>query len=128
MALPGWLRRSAQVVVMREGRALFLLRGTTAPWAPGLFGLPGGHVEPGEQHLDAARRELREETGLIMGWSRRLGAGRQRAFLAEGFGPVRLLDGEHDAWVWVEPAEASTTLRLAPGVAAILRRAAHLGV
>lgn len=32
--------------------------------AAGHWGFPKGHKEPGEQNLEAARRELQEETGL----------------------------------------------------------------
>ncbi|MHB1316699.1 MAG: NUDIX hydrolase [Minisyncoccota bacterium] len=31
-----------------------------------LFGLPGGEVEPGEEPVDTAVREAREETGLVI--------------------------------------------------------------
>lgn len=50
-------------MVLHRGRLLLAQRGK----APdrGLWGFPGGHVEPGETALEAAARELREETGVI---------------------------------------------------------------
>lgn len=42
-----------------DGLLLFGLRGDTSKWC-----LPGGHLEPGEDKLDGAKRELTEETGL----------------------------------------------------------------
>jgi bis(5'-nucleosidyl)-tetraphosphatase len=57
--------RSAGVVVFRAGREAdpfprFLLLNYGGHWD-----YPKGHVEPGEDDATAARRELREETGIL---------------------------------------------------------------
>ena len=43
---------------------LILHRGEGAPWCPSTWSLPGGAIDDGEAQLEAAVRELREETGL----------------------------------------------------------------
>lgn len=51
------------IAILVRGDLVLLARRTKAPDA-GLWGFPGGHVEPGETALAAAVRELREETGI----------------------------------------------------------------
>ena len=55
--------RAAVVVLSDRGRWLVQRRPATG-LLPGLWEFPGGHIERGERPEDAARRELREETGL----------------------------------------------------------------
>ena len=50
--------RHSTVICLKAGRILFV-RKQSAEWS-----LPGGKIDPGEHHLDAARRELMEETCL----------------------------------------------------------------
>ena len=50
-------------VVCLRGDAVLLIRRGRPP-KQGEWSLPGGRIEPGERAIDAALRELREETGV----------------------------------------------------------------
>jgi ADP-ribose pyrophosphatase YjhB (NUDIX family) len=55
---------AAVVIRDDEGRLLMVRRGPGAS-RPGLWAIPAGFVDYGEDIRDAAVRELREETGLV---------------------------------------------------------------
>jgi len=58
------LRRAARIIVLDpEGRALMFRY--DVPGRPPFWVTAGGECEPDETFEDAARRELREETGII---------------------------------------------------------------
>lgn len=60
------VRLTADVVALADvagQRHVLLIERGWPPYA-GMWALPGGHVDPGEDVADAARRELAEETGL----------------------------------------------------------------
>ena len=59
---PDYPRVGVGAIVLHEGRVLLVKRGH-APGL-GLWSVPGGLVDLGESTVDAARREVEEETGL----------------------------------------------------------------
>lgn len=52
------------VVQDMQGRYLITKRVMTKAWAPGWWEVSGGACQAGESSIDAARREVMEETGL----------------------------------------------------------------
>lgn len=55
------------MALVRKGNSyLFLKRSPKASHSPGLWGLPGGHLEIGEDINKTLEREVREETNLII--------------------------------------------------------------
>lgn len=60
------------LAVVARGDAVLMVARSKAP-NRGMWGFPGGHVELGETGLEAAARELREETGVIATPRRYLG-------------------------------------------------------
>lgn len=98
------------VLVFRGGRVLSMQRAASRTAGPGLWEGVSGRVRPGEHPLDAARREVHEETGLRVRVDERPVAtyAAQRkgepmtviVFRAEhAAGEVEISD-EHDAFRW----------------------------
>lgn len=60
------MQKSSTVALISNNKLLLLKRGETAPWNPGKYCLPGGKLEANETLLEAAIRELYEETNIVL--------------------------------------------------------------
>jgi 8-oxo-dGTP pyrophosphatase MutT (NUDIX family) len=113
-------RRVAVVLLVDQlGRILMQHRDAAAKVSPNQWAVPGGRIEPGENPIDAARRELREETGLTVNtltpfWtgtrpsvSNKAGLVEIHAFCAAtDAGQDDIVLGEGQAMVFLAPDEA----------------------
>ena len=66
MAEERFLAHSAVFILIRNDKdEVLLLRRCNTGYMDGYYDMPSGHVERGEPLLEAAARELREETGVV---------------------------------------------------------------
>ena len=64
MSNPQTLKLVAGCILQKDGK--YLLVQEKLPKAYGKWNLPAGHVDPGESTVNAAVREVQEETGLTV--------------------------------------------------------------
>lgn len=126
------------VVVWHAGRVLLVERGKGA--TSGLWSPPGGHVEPGERAIDAARREVEEETGIVAQIGDLLGI--SDVVIRDGKGSLQahyMLAVFHGTWLAGEPRAGSDArsvrffgadelagLALVEGAAGFIAKARHM--
>lgn len=115
---------SAGGVVVRDGEVVVIVPTRRAADGSRVLALPKGHVDPGETPIEAARREVREETGISaepvteLGesryWYRREGRtiGKRVAFFLfdHAEGDTADHDDEVEEVRWIPLEEAQTAL------------------
>ncbi|MFF9337664.1 NUDIX hydrolase [Streptomyces albogriseolus] len=127
-------RISAYAIAMEDDRLLLARLSDASPvFTPGLWHLPGGGIDPGEQPVEALTRELLEETGLELAGAHLLDArtySAQRnginwsltalfyaASLRGGAPTVTEVDGSTEAAVWVPLRDIRDSAVLSPPAA-----------
>ena len=132
---------AAAVAVCHGARVLALRRSPRRDAGAGLWEVPAGRIRPGEEPLDAARRELAEETGLRLVLEARpvdaMAAWRGERPMVIVLYRVRLdpaeptpalrLNAEHDAcgwWTLQQAAASNMPVRLQQALARALEQPA----
>lgn len=138
-------RVAAYAIAVQDDRLLLARLSEASPvFTPGLWHLPGGGIDPGEQPVEALARELLEETGLELieahlldartyparrnGVSWSLTALFYTVTLKGGPPTVAEVNGSTEAAAWVPLADVRDGTALSPAAADALLMLARAGV
>ena len=102
------MKGSAVVILDDDSNMLLLLRSEKSRWMPKKWGLPGGKVESGEETVEAAIRETKEETSLRVQNLSYLKDFSHKAvdlFYTNDYDGDVQIDFEHDDYEWVSRAD-----------------------
>ncbi len=113
-------------LIFKGGKVLAMRRAKSKDAGPGLWETLSGRVHPGEEPLEAVRREIKEECGLtvsldprpITAYSAKRNADDMILILyrADYLAGEVIMSHEHDAFAWLTPeafAKTSTLSKLA---------------
>lgn len=123
------MQKTATVAVINQDKKILILeRGSTAPWMPNRYCLPGGRLEPNEELVEGAARELGEETGIfivdrnyLIPYTIQYSSNYSKiVFVVTMNDPIVTLNWEHDSYAWVG-REESSKYDLVPGTKATIK-------
>lgn len=118
------MQKTATVAVINtENKLLILERGSTAPWMPNRYCLPGGKQEENESLKECAARELAEETQIYITNTDYLIPKNityslsfsKLVFVFKSYSGKVILNWEHDDYKWVTKEE-SKQYKIVPGL------------
>lgn len=127
------MQKSSTIAVIHNNTLLILRRGSTAPWMPGRYCLPGGKVEYNETLEIAGQRELFEETGIKVPVSNLMPITvsypkySKIVFVTQSSDPSVSLNWEHDDYQWVS-AHNIVQFELVPGLATTIKTLGDRGL
>lgn len=129
-----WGRKAAGILIRRTDTGMFLLvMRSQEVMDPGVLGIPGGRIEPGEKEEEAALKEATEELGLLPPLEfvdrdlYKSGDFSYVTFLALMDGEAAVdwkpeLNWENDAWLWVTLSDLRGIEEIHPNVLRVIKK------
>lgn len=112
------------LIMNAEGNVLLIKRSETEDVLPGVWDIPGGTLEDGEDPKEGALREVKEETSLevknlrLFHYTSSVDYGKNKQFVRLIFtgecasSDIRLNPEDHDEYRWVFPDDISDDMKL----------------